>query len=63
MNPSELVFISQTELVCHLLGELDRQHPGARVNQAGMNAIIEAANLIVQAAKAGGITIEKAQHP
>jgi len=53
------VFISQTELICWILGELDRQHPGAVVNQAGMNAIIKAVNLIVDAAERGGVSAPK----
>jgi hypothetical protein len=50
------VWVSQTELICALLAELDRQYPGARVNESAMDAIIQAATLVKQATNAGGLT-------
>lgn len=53
MSDSPRVFLSQTSLVCAILGELDRQNPGVLINQAAMNAIIQAADEIVAAARQG----------
>jgi len=59
MNTESPVFVSQAGLICALLGELDRQHPGAWINQATMNTIIQSATQIMQAAHAGGLTLPK----
>ena len=32
MSESPRVFLSQTQLVCAILGELDRQNPGVLIN-------------------------------
>lgn len=53
MSESPRVFLSQTSLVCAILSELDRQNPGVLINQAGANAIIQAADDIVTAARQG----------
>ena len=54
MNEPLRVF--QIQLVGAICAELDRQHPGAFIDQDMMNAIIQAADQIVAAAKAGGLT-------
>jgi len=59
MTDESPIFVSQTELICALLGDLDRQYPGTWVNQATMNAIIQSATLIMHAANAGGLTRPK----
>ena len=53
MNESPRVFLSQTQLICAILDELDRQNPGAVINQTTMNAICEAADHIVAVARQG----------
>lgn len=45
--------VHQTELICAILGELDRQHPGATLIQDQMNAIIAAADQIVATLRDG----------
>ena len=59
MNTESPVYVSQAGLICALLGELDRQHPGARINQATMDVVIQSATRIMQAAHAGGLTLPK----
>lgn len=54
-----LVFVSQSELICAILGNLDQQYPGSCINQSTMNAIINAATQITQTANAGGLTPKK----
>ena len=53
MSASPRVVLSQLELVCAILNELDRQNPGAQVHQDVMNDIIEAADAIVASARRG----------
>lgn len=43
---------SQPDLVCAILGELDRQQPGARVTQYQFNTLVDAANLVIAAMNA-----------
>ena len=57
MNKPLRVF--QIQLVGAICAELDRQHPGAFINQDMMNAIIGAADDLVAVARAGGITPPK----
>jgi len=47
-----MAYVDQTRIITALLGELERQMPGVCVSQAGMNALIQAANIVV-AAQAG----------
>ena len=42
-------YIFQSELICAILAELDRQRPGICVDQCVMNAIIDAADSVVAA--------------
>lgn len=60
---SDQVFVSQTELICAILGNLDQQYPGAIVNQAVMNTIIEAATRVMLATNAGGLTLPDKSNP
>ena len=55
MNKPLRVF--QIQLVGAICAELDRQHPGAFIDQDMMNVIIQAADDIVDAACAGGLTV------
>lgn len=55
MNDPLRVF--QIELVGAICAELDRKNPGAVIDQAMMNVIIAAADDIVDAACAGGLTV------
>lgn len=48
--------VFQLQLVSAICAELDRQNPGAFIDQDMMNAIIQAADDIVAAANAGGLT-------
>lgn len=57
MNEPLRVF--QIQLVGAICAELDRQHPSAFIDQAMMNAIIQAADDVVAAARAGGLTVQK----
>lgn len=43
---------SQTELVCAILAELERQLSGARVTQRQFNEIVRSADLIIAAMNA-----------
>ena len=61
MSDSLHVFLSQPQLVCAILSELDRQNPGVLINQAAMNAIIQAADEIVAAARQR-LLLPKDQH-
>lgn len=56
---SEPLRVFQIQLVGAICAELDRQNPGAFIDQAMMNAIIGAADHICAAARAGGITRPK----
>ena len=57
MNEPLRVF--QMNLVSAICIELERQHPGAFINQAMMNAIAAAADALVVVANAGGLTVQK----
>jgi len=56
---NEPLHVFQILLVGAICAELDRQHPGAFIDQDMMNAIIQAADDIVAAANAGGLTLPK----
>lgn len=45
----EVARVSQMELICAILAELDRQIPGVCLNEITMNTIIRAADLVVAA--------------
>lgn len=53
MNEGQRPPIFQLELVCAICAELDRQRPGALIHQDLMNAIIQAADDLVLAARQG----------
>lgn len=53
----EDIFWSQSSLICAILAELDRQNPGALISQRAMNTIIQAADLIVEIAVQGYISV------
>lgn len=44
-----MIYINQVRVITAILRELDAQEPGTYVSQAQMNAIIQAADLIVRA--------------
>ncbi len=53
MSDSPRLFLFQPELLSAILKELDRQNPGARINQAAMDAFVQAADDIIAAARQG----------
>lgn len=57
------LWLAQLPLVCAILAEIDRQAPGAFVDDGMMDVIVRAANTLVETANAGGVFLPQEPTP